>query len=67
MVALKVRTGGSESPGIITPGDSGVLELTFAYDSGITKTVTNSYEYENADGVLISGSFSTPYEVTGIQ
>ena len=34
---------------------------------GITKTVTNSYEYENADGVLISGSFSTPYEVTGIQ
>ena len=24
-------------------------------------------EYENADGVLISGSFSTPYEVTGIQ
>lgn len=51
----------------IAPGDSGVLELTFAYDSGITKAVTNSYEYENADGVLISGSFSTPYEVTGIQ
>ena len=51
----------------LAPGNSGIVELTFAYDSGITKIITNSYKYENADGELISGSFSTPYEVTGIQ